>query len=299
MPHIRENFIELEGSIQKTADAYFKNKKDYLPMLYNVQNSTRSQENHFSLGSLGMMQEWDGQVNYQEFAKGYENSYRHTKYSLGMTVEEAILRFKEYGEIKKRANKLAYGVHKTLQSHAASVFNNAFNSSYAGPDGVSLCSASHRIAPNDDAGAQSNTGTYTMNIANIETIKRTGRAWTDDKGDIMDIELNLLIGGTYWEKTMKEICGSDKEPYTADNQTNIYKDELNYMVLPWLTGKNWFIASPEIMKGGEGLNWFWAKNPKKVEYTDDFDTEVGKYKSTGWWSKGWDLWYFLYGNQVT
>jgi len=276
-----------------------QNKTDYLPMFFDIQKSSRSQENHFGLGSLGLMQEWDGQVNYQEFAKGYEKSYRHTKYSLGMTVEEAILRFKEYGEIKKRANKLAYGVHKTLQKQGASVFNNAFNSNFTGADGQSLCSASHRIAPGDDAGTQSNTGTYEMTVDNIETIKRAGRQFKDDKGHIMDVNLNLIICGDYWEKTAKQICGSDKEPYTADNQKNIYKDELTYVVNPWITGKNWFIASPEVMKGGEGLNWFTARDPKKVEYTDDFDTEVGKYKSIGWWSFGWDVWHFIFGNQVS
>jgi hypothetical protein len=292
MSLIRENFIELEGSIQKVVDAYLSQKTDYLPLLFNVANSERSQENHFSLGGLGEMTAWNGSVSYQEIMKGYEKNYRHIKYSTGQQVEEAVLRFKDYAEIKKRANKLGQAVHKTIQKHAAAPFNFAFDATVLGSDGVPLASASHRICPNDDAGVQSNTGTFDMTVDNIETIKRQGRAYMDDKGDIMDVELSLIVCGTYWEKTAKQICGSDKEPYGADNQKNIYKEEVKYIVNPYITGKKWALVNPDIMKGGEGLNWYWARDPKKVEYVDDFDTEVGKYKSVGWWSKGWDVWYF-------
>ena len=171
MSLIRENFIELEGSIQKFSDKYNKTKKDYMPLMFNVSNSERSQENHFGIGALAQMTEWDGSVSYQELAKGYENNYRHIKYSTGMKVEEAIMRFKEYKDIKKRANKMAQSVHKTIQKQAASPFNNAFNPLILGPDEQPLASASHRIVPNDDAGVQSNLGTYEMTVDKIEDIK--------------------------------------------------------------------------------------------------------------------------------
>lgn len=294
---IRENFIELEGSIQKTFDNFIKQKKKYLNMMFNVETSTRSQENHYGLGALGKMSEWDGQVDYEGFEKAYDNSYRHKKYSKGTQVEEAIIRFKEYGEVKKRANRLAYTVDKTINYYAASLLNDAFTSTVTGPDGVSLCNTAHRICPGDIAGAQTNTGTYDMTVDNIETIKEAGRNFKDNKGDIMDIELSQIICGTYWEKTAKQICGSDKEPYVTDNQKNIYKEELNAPIInPYITGKKWFLVEPMLMKGGEGANWYWAKDPYTVEYADDFDTDVGKYKCTGWWSWGWDVWYFIFGN---
>jgi hypothetical protein len=293
MPLIRENFIELEGSIQKTFDNFREQKKKYLDMMFNVSNSERSQENHYGLGAMGKMGEWSGQVDYEDIEKAYDNSYRHKKYSKGTKVEEALIRFKEYKEIKKRANKLAYTVDKTINYYAASTFNDAFTTTVTGPDSVSLCNAAHHIVPGDDA--QSNTGNYDMSVDSIEEIKEKGRNFKDNKGDIMDINLSLIVCGTYWEKTAKQICGSDKEPYTADNQKNIYSDELTYMVNPHITGKKWFLAEPALMKGGEGLNWYWARDPYKVEYVDDFDTEVGKYKCVGWWSWGWDTWYWLFG----
>jgi phage major head subunit gpT-like protein len=296
MALIRENFIELEGSIQKVHDAYYEQKTDYLPLMFNIQKSTRSQENHLGLGGLSMMEEWNGEVSYDDFAKGYEKNYRHIKYSKGMQVQRELIDFEEFAEIKKRAGKLSRAVHKTLQVHGASVFNFAFDSTITGPDGQALCSASHRITPGDEAGVQTNTGTSSLTVDNIETTKRAGRQFKDDRGDIMDVNLNLIICGDYWEKTAKQICGSEKEPYNADNQKNIYKDELTYLVNPYITGKKWFLASAEVMKGGEGLNWYTARDPRKVEYKDDFDTEIGKYKCVGMWSKGWDSFYWVFGH---
>lgn len=295
MSLIRENFIELEGSIQKTYDNFMKQKVKWVNKMFNVTNSKRSQENHFGLGALGKMSEWTGQVDYEDFEKAYDNSYRHKKYSKGTQIDEALVRFQEYAEVKKRANRLAYTVDKTINSYAAKPLNDAFDATIVGPDGVALCSTTHRICPGDTAGAQINAGSYEMTVDNIETIKEAGRNFKDNKGDIMDVNLSLIVCGTYWEKTAKQICGSDKEPYTADNQKNIYKEELSYMVNPYITGKKWFLVEPTLMKGGEGLNWYWAKDPYTVEYVDDFDTEVGKYKVTGWWSYGFDTWFWIFG----
>ena len=296
MSIIIEQYIELEGSMQIVFDNYKKQKKDYMPLMYNVSNSDRAQENHIGIGALSQMSEWQGEVNYDEIQKGFETNYRHVKYSTGQQIQSEVVRFKEFAEIKKRANKLAYAVHKTIQVHAAYPFNYAFDSTVTGGDSKPLCSSAHRIVPGDSTGSQSNTGTYDMTVANIETIKRAGREFKDDRGDIMDVNLSLIITGTWWEKTAKQICGSDKEPYTAENQKNIYSDELNYIVNPFITGKKWFLVDPSLMKGGEGLNWYWAQKPSKVEYKNDFDTEVGKYKVVGIWSKGFDAWYWCFGN---
>lgn len=298
MSLIRENFIELEGLIQKTFDNFIKQKKKYLNMMYNVQNSTNSQENHFGLGALGKMTEWTGQVDYEDFEKAYDNSYRHKKYSKGTQIPDSVVLFKNFKEITKRANRLGYVVDKSINYYAAKVFNDAHDATILGPDGVPLASASHRICPGDTAGAQSNTGTYDMTVDNIETIKIAGRNFMDNKGDKMDVELSLIVCGTYWEKTAKQICGSDKEPYTADNQKNIYSDELNYLINPHINGKKWALVNPALMKGGDGLNWYWAKQPYDVEYVDDFDTDIGKYKTTCWFSYGWDTWYWGYFNNA-
>lgn len=288
----REQFLELEGNIQKVYDAYFKNKKDYLPMLFAMPTSTRAQENHFGIGAMGRMTEWNGSVAYDSLAKGYENAYRHGKKSTGLQIERELYDDKEYAQIKSRTNRIAYGVYKTLQVDGASVFNNAFDSNYAGPDSAALCSATHKTVPGADN--QSNIDTLDLSVDNLETVLNRMRDFKDDRGDIMDVMGEVLICGTYWAKTAKQIIGSKNEAYTADNQINAYSD-LSYIVDPYITGKKWFMANKDLMMGGDGLNFFMRRDPRKLERDSDFDTEVLKWKAVGRWSYGWDNWFFIYG----
>ncbi len=295
MPTIREQFVELEGAIQEVFDAYFSKKTDYNALMYNVQQSKRSQENHLGTGVLGQMTEWQGKVAYQEFSKGYESTYRHAKYSIGLEVEREVMIFEEYAKIKNRTDKIAHAVHKTLQSHGASTFNKAFSTEILGPDGKPLASATHSNVPGDEA--QSNTGVLALTVDNLETVMINMSQFKDDKGDRLDVMGNTLIVGDYWRKTAQQIVGSELEPFTGENQTNFYADEnLKVLYNPWITGKKWFLADRDLMK--QSLNWYNVPgmDPRKINYVDDFDTEMGKYKSVGMWSKGWDNWWFLFGN---
>jgi hypothetical protein len=51
-----------------------------------------------------------------------------------------------------------------------------------------------------------------------------------------------------------KICGpkaSKLEPFTAENDANIYKDELTYVYHPLITGKKWFLIDRDRMQTSE------------------------------------------------
>ena len=289
---LRENWVEMEGSIQKVLDTIKKNTVDLTSEFYNISKSNRSQENHLGTGEMGLMSEWDGQVNYDVFQKGYENNYRHKKYSTGIQIERELLDFKEFGEIKKRTNKKSYAIVKTLNHHAVQMFEQAFGS-FKSADGLSLCNDSHLIIPGADA--QSNTGTDDMTVDAIEDAQNAMAEFKDDRGHPMMLEGKRIICGQYWKKTAKQIVGSKNEAYTSDNQKNV-QDDLTYFCTPWIKGKKWFLIDPTAMKDGGGANWYMARDPRNWEYMDDFDTEVGKYKAAGMWSNGVDSPFCVFGN---
>jgi len=297
MSLIRSNFVEMEGSIQKVLDTIVKNNVDLTKEFYNIQKSTRSQENHLGTGEMGLMTEWAGQVNYDEFAKGHENNYRHVKYSTGIQIERELLDDEEFAEIKKRTTKKAYAVMKTLNFHAVQAFEQAFGT-FLSADGLSLCNASHTIVPGADA--QSNISTSALTVDSLETAMKTMREFKDDKGHPMMYMPDMIICGEGLRKTAQQIVGSDREAYTADNQKNVYKSEegMQYFCTPWITGNKWFLVDSKAMKDGGHLNWYMRRDPRKFEYQDDFDTEVGKYKAVGRWSLGADSPFFIIGHNV-
>jgi hypothetical protein len=293
MPLTEQQFLEFEGNIQKVWQSYFKAEKDYIPMIFNKTSSSGARELHRSIGAFGMMTDWNGQVAYDRFEKGYEKEYRHGKKTTGVAVDADLFEDKEYASIKAHVENVSYGVHKTLQRDAASVFNNAFDSTILGPDGVPLCSSSHHMVPGDDV--QGNTDTLDMTVDNLQTVLNRMVDFADDRGDIMEVQGDTIICGTHWAKTVTQIVGSDKEAYTGENQKNVHSG-LSYMIIPRIRGKKWFVASKRLMKGGNGFNWFMRKDPRNLQRDSDFDAEILKWKAVGRWSYGWNTWAFIYGN---
>lgn len=293
-----QQFIALEGNIREVWDAYHKMQKDYIPELFNVIKKDTAQFTDYTVGAAGRMTPWTGSVAYDTFEEGYEKQYRPTKYSTGIQIERDMYEDKEYERIKTRVNNVAYGVFKTLQYESAAIFNGAFGTGVTGPDGAGLCSASHKNTPN--ASAQSNTNTLSLDYSNLETVLRAMEDWTDDRGDKMLVNGNMIIASPYWRDTCKKMFGSDKEAFTAENQDNVYKD-FAFMIHPLITGKKWFVVNKEIMKGGNGLNWFMRRDPRTLERDGDaakgdFNTEILSWKAVGRWVKGWTNWFWVYGN---
>lgn len=290
----REQWIDVESAVYEFWDMMMKTKKDFNALLYNVQESDKSQENHIGIGSLGQMSPWTGTVSYQEFKKGFSKGYRHAKYSSGMQVEEEIFRFKEYNEIEKRTRLLNDSVYKTLQAHGVSTFNNAFDATFAGPDSVALCSNAHPYSPSD-ATTQNNMDTFDLTMPNLTTVFNRMSDFRDDKGDMSFIMPNVLLTGIYYRAEALKICGpkaGDKEPFTAENDANIWKGDLVHIYHPLITGKKWFLIDKDRMTNF--LYWYNARVPV-IETDGDFDTEIQKFKVVGMWSYGWDHWDWIYG----
>jgi hypothetical protein len=297
MPITREQWIDVESAVYEFWDNQMKKKKDYNAMLYNVQDSDKSQENHMGIGSVGQMSKWTGTVTYQEFKKGFNKGYRHAKYSSGMQLEEEIFRFREYNEIEKRTRLLNDSVYKTLMAHGVSTFNNAFDATFAGPDAVALCSNAHPYSPTD-ARTQTNIFALDLTMPNLKTVFNAMSDFRDDKGDMIFATPNVLLTGIYYREEGQKICGpnaGNKEPFTAENDANVYSGELTHVYHPMITGKKWFLIDRDLMKNF--LYWFDARKPN-IETDGDFDAEVQKFKVVGMWSYGWDNWTWIAGSNA-
>lgn len=292
-----QQYIELEGNIRETWDAYFKDETDWIPILFNLIKRKNAQFTDFTIGAPGRMAPWTGSVAYDSFEKGYEKQYRPVKYSTGIQIDKDLYEDGEYEAIKTRVNNIADGVLTTLQYESASPFDGAFATTIVGPDGAALCSTSHKTIPTADN--QTNTGTLDLGYDNLETTLRAMEDWENDRGDKMLVRGDMVIASPYWRDTCKKLFGSDKEAFTADNTENVYKD-FEFMVHPLITGKKWFVVNKKAMKGGAGLNMFMRQDPRSLERDGaaargDFNTEMLSWKAVGRWVWGWTNWFWVYG----
>jgi hypothetical protein len=298
MPLIREQLMELEGILKTVYDMEMKNKKDYIPTFFNEEKSSRSEEKHFGIGSIGLMKPWTGSVSYDKVGKRWVTTYRHLKYSNGLQIEREVVQFQEYGEVKRQTKQLAYSVYLTRQSHGMSVFNNAFDTAYAGADGKPLCAASgagHPYSPENTSDTQFNAAALDLTSANLDKVRTYMIEYKDDRGNILGVQPDAIIYGNYYWKKVEELLGSDKEPYVDTNTKNVWSGAYKKLYCPWVTGKRWFLVDTSFMK--MFLNWYNARKPS-LEYEDNFNSEVGSYKTVGMWSWNFDEWFWIFGNNV-
>lgn len=286
----------LQPGLRVIFDKQIKQQKDFIPLIFNVEDSKKAQEFNLGVGELGTMDAWNGQVSYEDFSKGYKQTYTHQKYSKGIQIERELVDDDQYIEIKKRVRKLASTVYFTLQTQAASVFTGAFGGT-SGPDNLALCSASHPVIPGSST-TYSNAGSLSLSSTNVETTRTNMMNWKDDKSNLIMINPDTIIVPSNLRKTATIIAETDDEPETTDHGVNIWKGNLNVIEWPFLNANpyNWYLCDMNRMK--LFLNWYFRRRP---DFDDkvDFDTEVSKYKVLGRWSYGWDDATFIYGHQAT
>lgn len=293
---ISDNWAELlQPGLKAIFDAHKRQFKDYIPMLFNADTSTKAFEQFLGVGELGLMDEWESsgkQVSYEDFAKGFKALFTHKKYSKGITVERELVDDDQYGEIKKRVKKLSRVAFMTRQIHAASVFNNAFSNGYAGPDSVSLCNAAHPKMPGSSDTIR-NFSAYELNAPNVELVRTNAAGWKDDKNNLVLTIFDTLVVPPALRKTAQIIAETDEEPETTEHGINVWKGQLKVIEYPFLTDPTaWFMI--DSARGKEELLWFDRRKPDFADKVE-FDDEVAKYKAVGRWSYGWLTPLFIYG----
>ncbi len=298
---ISDNWDELMlPGLRTIFNQQIKKSKDFVGELFTVEKSTKQAEYNQGIGSLGMMDEWgasNNQVSYEDVNKGYKATYLHKKYSKGLTLERELVEDDQYGEIKKRVRLLTQSVYFTRQYYGAQLFNEAFNATYAGPDGVALCSASHPYSPSD-ATVQSNAGTGALNATNLETARTAMMGWKDDKGNLLVVEPDTLIVPPALRKAALVIADSNGEPDVSDNNINIWKGSVDVIEFKFLTSSTaWFLADRQRMKAF--LHWYDRRIAKLEMDKENFNSEVGAYKVVSRFSRGFDDWSFIYGSTGT
>lgn len=294
MANVSNNWAELlTPGLKGIFGQHQREMKDYVPLIFNVETSTKAFEQFLGTGELGIMDEWTGSVSYEDFEKGFKATFTHKKYSKGMQIERELVDDDQYSEIKAKTKRLSRVTHQTRQIHAASVFNNAFSGGFLGPDGKPLCSASHQKMPGSSA-TISNLGALELNADNVETTRTNALAWTDDKDNKILTQLDTILVPSALRKKALIIAETDDEPDTTEHGINVWKGNLKVIEWPYLTDVNaWFMVDSARAK--EELLWFDRRKPDFSNQVD-FDTEIAKYKVIGRWSYGWLSPLWVYGN---
>lgn len=270
-----------------------------IPMLFNVLSSSKAEEHFLGAGGMSDWSEYKGAIEYDDFDQLYKTTLTHKEFVKAFKVERKLVDDDQYGLITPRPRQLALSAMRTREKHAASIFNNAFSSSYVGGDAVSLCNDSHPLAPTHSADVQDNAGSTALSYAALNATRELMQAYTDDRGELMPILPDTLLVPPELEETANAIFRTMNKPDTADYHANFVGGWLS-RVIAWdyLTdANNWFLIDSRLA----AIHLLWIDRVPlefALDPTSDFSLEA-RFRGYQRYSYGWSDYRWVYGHSVT
>ena len=305
MPLTSGNFADLlKPGLKRIFDIGMGRPSPMIDMLFSRESSSRFEEQYQGMGALGTVPVFDGSVPYHDFDAGYRTDIRNYEMAMGITIERRLVDDDQYNQIRRRASNMADAFNVTRETDAANVFINAFTddgtnrmgASTNGADSVALCSTAHPYSPANSGTTQSNEGTYSLTIDNLDTVRQAMRNFTDDKGQLLGVNPDMLLVPPELERTATQLVSERAiyEPNSAEYDVNMFSGRFRPVVWDRLTDANaWFLIDSTLMK--QHLIWQDRINPEFTQ-ADDFDGLTAKFRGYMRYGIGWTDWKWIYGN---
>ncbi len=247
--------------------------------LYDVQTSDRAYEEMLQLTGFGLasLKPESAAGSYDTETQGFVTRYVHLAYSLGFKVTYEELKDNLYKEVaSRRAAANAFSMRQTIETVAAFLYNNAFNSTYfTTGDGVALCSASH---VRTTGGTYSNVLTPGADLSEpaLEDICIQIMNAENDRGlKIALMPESLHVSTAEWFNAHR-ILKSTLQPDTASNNINVLRATNAF---PKGVKANHYFSSPGSWfvrtNCPEGMTMFMREEPN-LSQDNDFDTKNEK-----------------------
>jgi phage major head subunit gpT-like protein len=268
---------------------------DSVLRLFKNASSSMASEKINSLSGVGYLKERTAGngPNFASVSALYQAEFTHAEYQASLPIDIQLIEDQNYINISMLAEEMGAAAGRTKRNHAASVFANAFTSTYAGPDAVELCDASHPVG----GSTISNIGSSVLSYPTVVSTRAAMRKFTDDKGIPAGIIPDTLIVPLDLEEQAWIIANSVGKPGTGNNDAN-FQNGLNVIVDPYLSDtNNWFLADSRA--ASRRLIWFdrIMLQPSLVQ-PDAKDLNY-YYGARMRFSYGWTDWRWVYGHSVS
>lgn len=267
--------------------------------IFTTENSERSFEEETKVTGFGPAPvKPEGEAtHYDEAQETYTSRYTHETISIGFAVTEEAFEDNLYDSLSKRYTKaLARSMAHTKQVKGAAILNNAFDPTFPGGDGVSLCNLQHPLVMGGAYNANTSQTSADLNETSLEAAATTISLWLDDRGLLIAAKPRKLIIPAALVFTATRTLRSQYRPGTADNDINaLYTNGTipeGWFVNHWIVDpKAWYVVTDV----PNGLKHF-VRVPLQTKDDPDFDTGNLRYKARERYSFGWSDPLGVYGS---
>jgi hypothetical protein len=256
--------------------------------IFDTESSDRAFEEEVMLSGFGaapVKNEGAG-ISYDDANEAYTARYNHETVAMAFSITEEAIEDNLYDRLGARYTRaLARSMAHTKQVKAASVLNNAFNSSFSGGDGVELCATNHPLT-NGGTFANEPSTAADLNETSLEDALINIAGFTDERGLVIALRGMKLIVPRQLQFVAERLLVSNLRVGTADNDVNAIKSSgmlpEGYVVNDYLTDTDAFFIktdAPNGFKHFERMALSTAMDP-------DFDTGNMRFKARERYSFG-------------
>lgn len=235
-------------------------------------------------------------ITYAGMNQMYQTTYKNVTIGIGYIItREAVVDnlYKDQFPMGAIALRDSLSQYKNIQG--ANVLNNAFSSTYAGADGVALCSTAHPIV----GGTYSNTFTIptALNETSIEDALTTVQQFLSASGLRVVKKIKKLVVPANLQWTANRLTESKFRTSTANNDISaIYNTKAiaeGYVTNQFLTNSlNWFITTDE----PNGFKYY-EREPVITDIMTDPDTNNLKVRAFERYCFNWSNSRCVFGSQ--
>jgi hypothetical protein len=162
-----------------------------------------------------------------------QKRYTHLAYGIATRITHEATEDELYGQIKKVPAATARSDNYTIEQVAANVYNLGFTTA-TDINGVTIYNSTH--ASLGTSGTYDNSVTTAFGFTALQAMTNYFEGMTDNRGMVIATRPSLLVLPFNLRFTAREIFGTQKKPFTGDNEINSLLDEdLRWTVNHYLT----------------------------------------------------------------
>lgn len=273
-PGLRKNFL----------DKWNEGEVEYSQFLRTDTTSLPEQSATIMSGPSRMYELGDGEaVTYEDAKMGPKVAGVDKEFGLGFSVSKRLMEDDQYGVANQSARWLADAGRKTSEYRSAALLDDAFTgTNFTGIDGLSLINTAHTLIGNTAATvANRPAADVGLSITGITAMLDLFMQIKDENNDPITMFPNKLIIGNNSGDLHRamQIFGSEKEPFTAENQDNAIRKRLP---TPKIVISRYKASLKSYFMVDEKYNdaWYLTRRAMTFEDSHDFGTGAALFKAT-------------------
>ena len=290
---------ELEPGLNALFGLEYQRYEQEHAEIYDTENSERAFEEEVMLSGFGSapVKSEGAAVAFDDANEAFTARYNHETIALAFSITEEAIEDNLYDRLSSRYTKaLARSMANTKQVKAASVLNNAFDTTVTGGDGVSLCNASHPLTNGSTFRNQPSTAAD-LNETSLENALIDISGFVDERGLRVSVRGTKLIIPSNLQFIADRILESTLRPGTADNDINAVRNmgmlPEGYVVNHYLLDTDAFFIKTDAPRGF----LHFERMPMSTKMEGDFDTGNMRFKARERYSFGFSDPRCVFGSQ--